>query len=337
MATFDDMCKECFNNLKSLKLERINLRGKIEKGYPNIEDNIKNLKSVLEQLYTYSERGIVLKYDPKSETNSLLKQEKELVLIFYINRNTREINKKGNSSYSIEKALNTLKSELLPSLKELYIKDNKTNYSNINDIEEFIEKAENILVKSKKKEEKDLKDISEYVAFALETTGLNPYTSEILEIGAVKINHGEIVESFQSLVKPEKKISKKITSINGISNEMVENESNMYAVLPEFIKFIEKLPLVAHNAEFDYSFLCANYEKIFQKKFKRKNTCTMKLYKKEYKESWDKYPQSASLQSCIDDLLSADDINENSRYSHRALNYATMAYKVYEKLLHPND
>ena len=72
------------------------------------------------------------------------------------------------------------------------------------------------------------------------------------------------------LVKPNQKISQKITDITGITNEMVKDKPPIEEVLPKFIEFIGGLPLVAHNIEFDYGFLCENYNRVYKKEFKRK-------------------------------------------------------------------
>ncbi|MNN75756.1 DNA polymerase III subunit epsilon [compost metagenome] len=113
---------------------------------------------------------------------------------------------------------------------------------------------------------------------------------------------------------------------------MVSNSDSIEVVLPKFINFIEKLPLVAHNVEFDYSFISHNYEIIFNKSFKRKKSCTMKLYRKYYKEMYDEKPDSAKLSACVFDLLSQEDNKVYSAGAHRALTDATMVYKIYEKI-----
>lgn len=98
-----------------------------------------------------------------------------------------------------------------------------------------------------------------FVVLDLETTGLNPLMDEIIEIGAVRVtlsskNH----TAFQMLVKPVRKVPRKITEITGITQEMVDREGvPIRAALSQFVDFIGDLPLVTFNAEFDMSFLCA--------------------------------------------------------------------------------
>ncbi|HPG92264.1 MAG TPA: exonuclease domain-containing protein [Clostridia bacterium] len=101
----------------------------------------------------------------------------------------------------------------------------------------------------------DGKDI---VVFDLETTGLKFLQDKILEIGAVKIRNGEMIETFSTLVDPETEIPKEITQINKITDEMVLGQPLFSAVVGDFYKFTRNSILVAHNLDFDYDFLKYN-------------------------------------------------------------------------------
>lgn len=96
-----------------------------------------------------------------------------------------------------------------------------------------------------------------FIVFDLETTGLKPEQHEIIEFGAIRVNRdAKHHETFQALVKPKKKIPKKITQITGITQDMVDHEGQpLDSILPEFLRFISDLPLVSFNAEFDMAFL----------------------------------------------------------------------------------
>lgn len=116
----------------------------------------------------------------------------------------------------------------------------------------------------RKKDRPDLSILPErFVVFDLETTGLKPDVHEIIEIGAIRVNRdSDEHETFQALVRPSKKVPKKITEITGITQEMIENEGDLpETILPQFVKFIGDLPLVAFNAEFDVAFLKTAVEK----------------------------------------------------------------------------
>lgn len=105
-------------------------------------------------------------------------------------------------------------------------------------------------------------EISDYVIFDFETTGLNPKSDRIIQIGAVKIVHGEVVAKYSTYVNPMKNITKKITEINGITNEMVMDAPTEDVALPEFMEFIKKLPITAYNLSFDLNFLVAALDRI---------------------------------------------------------------------------
>src|SRR3990172_4884986 len=116
----------------------------------------------------------------------------------------------------------------------------------------------------RKKGRPDLSILPErFVVFDLETTGLKPDAHEIIEIGAIRVNRdSDNHDTFQALVRPNKKIPKKITDITGITQEMVEKDGDsLETALPQFIEFVGDLPLVSFNAEFDMAFLTAAVQK----------------------------------------------------------------------------
>ena len=106
-------------------------------------------------------------------------------------------------------------------------------------------------------------NVSEYVVFDLETTGMSADKSEIIEIGAVKVWNDEVVEEYSQLIHPEHRIPYFITNLTGISNEMVRNEPTAKDVLPKFRDFISDYVLIAHNASFDMRFLQAKCRQYF--------------------------------------------------------------------------
>ena len=106
-----------------------------------------------------------------------------------------------------------------------------------------------------------------FVVFDLETTGFSINYNEIIEIGAVKIYKGMVVDSFSSFVKPSEVINKNITELTNITNEDVFDAPTIDQVLPTFKEFIKDAILVAHNATFDTEFLYENMRRlnIFEK------------------------------------------------------------------------
>lgn len=117
--------------------------------------------------------------------------------------------------------------------------------------------------KENKKLTKD-KEVN-FVAIDVETTGLSPVYNELIEISAIKYEKAQKKDTFSTLIKPKKEISDTITNITGITNEMVKNAPNIEQVMPKLIDFIGEYPIVAHNANFDYSFLQNNSQKSFSK------------------------------------------------------------------------
>ncbi|WDC85825.1 exonuclease domain-containing protein [Caloramator sp. mosi_1] len=89
----------------------------------------------------------------------------------------------------------------------------------------------------------------------LETTGLNPEKDKIIEIAAIKYKNFNLVGSIHTLINPKIEIPSYITSINGISNDMVKSKPIIDEVFPKLIDFIGDLPIVAHNAGFDGKFI----------------------------------------------------------------------------------
>ena len=103
---------------------------------------------------------------------------------------------------------------------------------------------------------------STYVIFDTETTGFNPGLHDsMIEIGAVKMKDGSIIETFDELINPGVLIDSEITDLTGIDNKMVKNCPNEEEVTKKFKEWIGDLPLVAHNARFDINMLERAYEK----------------------------------------------------------------------------
>lgn len=101
-------------------------------------------------------------------------------------------------------------------------------------------------------------DHSEFIAFDLETTGLHPVGSQILEIGAVRFRgDGTVLDQFEQLVDPQCEIPPGASEIHGITDQMVTGHPVISEVLPRFLEFLGEAPvlLLAHNASFDLGFL----------------------------------------------------------------------------------
>ena len=95
----------------------------------------------------------------------------------------------------------------------------------------------------------------EFIVFDIETTGLSVLNSQIIEIGAVKIRDGEVLERFNEFVNPGVAIPEIITELTGIDDSMVADADKIPDVLARFLEFIGDRLLIAHNANFDVSFI----------------------------------------------------------------------------------
>jgi DNA polymerase III epsilon subunit family exonuclease len=163
----------------------------------------------------------------------------------------------------------------------------------------------------------------EYVVFDIETTGLDTDVDRIIELGAVRVLNGEVTGIFDKLINPGITISELITSINGISNEMVKDADYPGVVLTEFSKFINGVEfLVGHNAYyFDYPFLQSEFKRNFIKHEKLYVKDTMFLAKKKIPRF-----RSYSLKNLTEHL---GIVNQTA---HRALSDVYATFELFEKL-----
>ena len=167
----------------------------------------------------------------------------------------------------------------------------------------------------------DLEKLS-YVVVDIETTGLDPVLHEIIEIGALKIENKEIKGTYQTLIQPSTTIPPEIEKLTGISQEMVINQPSISEALSSFLKFASNSILIAHNADFDLSFLKEHFVKWLKMEFKNSSLCTMKLAQKLL-------PGLGNYR--LDTVASYFNIPTPGR--HRALSDAEITYQVWNKLL----
>ncbi len=99
---------------------------------------------------------------------------------------------------------------------------------------------------------------SDFVVFDIETTGFSPVNNRIIEIGAVKVSKGEIVDRYSAFVNPKVPIPFEIEKLTGINDSMVMDSPEIETILPQFLDFCGDAVLVAHNANFDMSFIKEN-------------------------------------------------------------------------------
>lgn len=107
---------------------------------------------------------------------------------------------------------------------------------------------------------KDNMYISNYCVLDLETTGLSCIKNEIIEVGILKVRNNEMVGRYSKLVKPKSKVSKKITEITGITNEMLKDKPVIEEIIIEILAFIGDDVIIGHNVLFDLGFISSVLE-----------------------------------------------------------------------------
>lgn len=162
--------------------------------------------------------------------------------------------------------------------------------------------------------------IKDFVAVDIETTGLSPADSRIIEIGAARYQNGTEIEAFQVLINPFVPLSQKIIELTGIVDEMLIGAKTEEEGIKEFLDFLKKDVILGHNILFDYSFL-----KIAAQRYGLSFACegidTLALCKKYHKEA-----EKRSLEAMC---LCYQIKNETA---HRALSDARASASLYFKL-----
>lgn len=101
-----------------------------------------------------------------------------------------------------------------------------------------------------------------YVVFDVETTGLSAIYDTIIELAAVKVHNGEIIDRYESFANPHHPLSETTTNLTGITDDMVKDAPEVEEVLKEFHEWMGDAILVAHNADFDMGFLNTGFKRI---------------------------------------------------------------------------
>lgn len=117
----------------------------------------------------------------------------------------------------------------------------------------------------------------------VETTGGSPFFSRIIEVGLLRVEHGEVVEEFQTLVNPGQEIPDFITKMTGISDRDVATAPTFAEIAEELITKFENAVFVAHNANFDYGFIKEEFRRL-NYGFVTDRLCTVRLSRNLYKE-----------------------------------------------------
>lgn len=109
--------------------------------------------------------------------------------------------------------------------------------------------------------DRNLKEAT-YVVFDVETTGLSNQYDQIIELAAVKVKDGEIIDKFERFSNPHEKLSETIINLTHITDDMLVDAPEIEEVLTEFKEWVGDAIFVAHNASFDMGFIDTGYERL---------------------------------------------------------------------------
>ena len=161
-----------------------------------------------------------------------------------------------------------------------------------------------------------------FVFFDLETTGLSPHGDRIIEIAGLRVAAGGgIADRFQQLIRIDVPVPPFITSITGITDDMLQDQEPIEEALPRFFDFVEDLPLVAYNVLFDMGFLSAAAGRL-RMKVKNVPVCALQVARK-------KLPDLANHKLAT----VAKYFGVNGDQNHRALGDCEMGLQVFAGLM----
>ena len=165
-------------------------------------------------------------------------------------------------------------------------------------------------------------DTAAFIAFDTETTGLDPASGRIVEIGAVKFDRRGVIARYNVLINPEMPMPEEAGKVNGITDEMLKDKPLIADVFPDFFDFIGTGVLVAHNAPFDINYVNAELKRIGKSPLANKVVDT-RIFAKEV------FPGLSSY--ALQDL--AVQFGITALEAHRAEDDARVCMELFDKIL----
>ena len=167
-----------------------------------------------------------------------------------------------------------------------------------------------------------IRKLDDYTVLDIETTSLDTFSGEIVEISAIKVRDRKEIDSFSKLIKTKNEIGYFTTRLTGITNEMVEKQgSELVDVLQEFKNFLDNDIIVGHNVNFDINFIYDNMEENLNEYLSNDFVDTLRISRKVL-------PNLRHHK--LDDLIQY--FNLTRRNEHRALNDCILTNQVYINL-----
>lgn len=160
----------------------------------------------------------------------------------------------------------------------------------------------------------------DYVVLDIETTGFSAENDDIIELSAIKVENGEVVDEFSKLIKPFGFLSNRIVELTGITREMVSNAPYINPVILEFNEFCKGYTVIGHNVNFDLNFINKKLFECHGITFDNDYIDTLKLAKKFL----------ASLPSKKLGVI-AEHFNLNTEGMHRGLKDCAVTNVCYQK------
>ncbi len=153
----------------------------------------------------------------------------------------------------------------------------------------------------------------------IETTGANPISGRIIEIGILKVENNQLVKTYKTLINPQTYIDPFITGLTGITQDVLESAPTFEQIKDEILEILEGSIFVAHNVRFDYGFLRNEYRR-FHQNFSLKHFCTVKLARLLY---------PGHTRYNLDTIIERFNITCENR--HRAFDDAKVLWEFYQK------
>lgn len=171
----------------------------------------------------------------------------------------------------------------------------------------------------------------EYVVYDTETTGLSSGKDQMIEIGAVKVKNDEIIDRFDELIACPNPLPKIITELTNITDEMLVGKDSEENVTKRFLEFCGDLPLIAHNAQFDISFVTSACKKYNLGEFNNTVVDTMGLARNMYPD-W----RNHKLSTLVKNLEVEWDEDKHHRADYDCEGTSKCFYKMLYELKHQN-
>lgn len=159
-----------------------------------------------------------------------------------------------------------------------------------------------------------------YCILDFETTGLSPMNDRVIEIGVVKIAQGKMVDQFESFINPRRLLPPIITSLTGITNQMVRTAPFAEEIFPKLKTFVGNDPIVAHNASFDSGFFVSEMNRVALRP-ENHFLCTLMLARRMFPE----------LKSHKLEVLCTH-LNLRNDRAHRALSDVKVTFQVFQEI-----